>query len=283
MAKRSVVCFAGVAVILWTGMTAMAAEAGARPAPLRALLIAGGCCHDYATQKELIKSGIESRAHVEVEIIYSADTSTAPPLPIYGNPDYAAGFDVVIHDECASDIKDIAVVEGVLAPHKAGIPGVNLHCAMHCYRTAPDVKVAVTPGTPESLWFDYLGVQSAGHGPQKPIAITYTAKDHATARDLPDWTTINEELYNNIVVREGTQILARGVQEPNDRPNFTDAAVIWTSAYGDKKTRVFSTSLGHNNDTVADARYLDLVTRGVLWACGKLQESGQPAEGYGKD
>jgi len=256
------------------------AHAADKPAPLKALLLTGGCCHDYTTQKDILKAGIESRANVVVDIVHSTDTSVKPPLAFLGNPNYADGYDVVIHDECASDIKDIALVEGVLAPHRAGTPGVNLHCAMHCYRTAANVKEPVAAGTNDSLWFDYLGVQSSGHGPQKPIAITYIDRAHPAVIALSDWTTIKEELYNNIAVRESTHVLARGVQEPNDRPNFTDSAVVWTNLYGEKKTRVFSTTIGHNNDTVADARYLDLVTRGVLWACDKLDTSGAPAEGY---
>jgi type 1 glutamine amidotransferase len=55
--------------------------------------------------------------------------------------------------------------------------------------------------------------------------------------------------------------------------------VVWTNTY-ENKTRVFSTTLGHNNDTVADARYLDLVTRGLLWATNHLTEDGKPAPGY---
>ena len=261
-------------------LAACPAQADATP-PLRALLVLGGCCHDYAAQKDILKAGIEARANIVVDILYSDDKSTAPPLSIYGNAHYADGYDVVIHDECAADIKDKAVVEGVLAPHRAGVPGVNLHCAMHCYRTAPDVKVPVTPGTDDSLWFDYLGVQSSGHGAQKPIAIVFTDKKHAATNGLKDWTTIKEELYNNIVVRDATHVLARGSQEPNDKPNFTESAVVWTNEYGDKKARVFSTTIGHNNETVADDRYLDLVTRGVLWACGKLDDNGKPAKGYG--
>ena len=258
-------------------------ESGAAEAkpPLRALLILGGCCHDYAAQKDLLKAGIEERANIEVDVIYTEDKSTAPKLEIYGNAKYADGYDVVIHDECSADIKDKDVVEAVLAPHRAGVPGVNLHCAMHSYRTAPDVKVPAQAGTGESLWFDYLGVQSSGHGPQKPIAISFLGKKHPVTKGLVDWTTIKEELYNNVVVRDGTDVIARGVQEPNDKPNITEAAVVWTSEYGDKKTRVFSTTLGHNNETVGDERYLDLVTRGVLWACGKLDDSGKAFDGYG--
>jgi type 1 glutamine amidotransferase len=45
---------------------------------------------------------------------------------------------------------------------------------------------------------------------------------------------------------------------------------------------VFSTTIGHDNQTVEDPRYLDLVARGVLWACGKLGEDGKPLPGYGK-
>jgi type 1 glutamine amidotransferase len=56
---------------------------------------------------------------------------------------------------------------------------------------------------------------------------------------------------------------------------------VWTNSYGPKHTRVFSATIGHNNETVADARYLDLVTRGVLWATGHLNEDGTPAAGYG--
>jgi type 1 glutamine amidotransferase len=35
---------------------------------------------------------------------------------------------------------------------------------------------------------------------------------------------------------------------------------------------VFATTLGHNNATVADPKYLDLVTRGLLWSCDRLDE-----------
>jgi len=270
-----------IALFLFATLAAASFSGAEEPAPLRALLIAGGCCHDYAVQKDLLKTGLEERINVTVDVIFSEDKTTAPPLPIYGKPDYAKGYDVVIHDECASDIKELAVVEGVLAPHRAGIPAVNLHCAMHSYRTAPDVKQPVTPGTPESLWFDFIGIQSSGHGKQLPIAIVYEPEAHPVTSGFENWTTVNEELYNNHVVREGTHVLARGSQEPNDRPGFTEAAVVWTAEYGEKKTRVFSSSLGHNNETVADGRYLDLIARGLLWACGKLEDSGAPAPGYG--
>ena len=248
--------------------------------PLRVLLILGGCCHDYAAQKDLLKKGLEARVNVQVDFVYSPDGSTRPPLPIYGKPDYAKGYDVVLHDECAADISDPEIVRGVLSPHRDGIPGVNLHCAMHSYRTGNPGQPAA-PGTPHALWFEYLGLQSSGHGAQTPIALSLVDHSHPITRGMTNWTTINEELYNNIKVWESAHPLIRGGQGAGDRPGQNDAVVAWTHEYGAKKTRVFSTTIGHNNATVSDPRYLDLVSRGLLWSCGKLKEDGLPVAGFG--
>jgi type 1 glutamine amidotransferase len=278
------------------GCTGFAADG---PQPLKVLLLTGGCCHDYATQKDILKKGLEERANVKVDVIYSADypvdakgkpDATKPKLPIYGNPDYAKGYDVVIHDECAAGIGDLAVIKGVLKPHEDGVPGVNLHCAMHCYRFG-DFRQPVVPGADNSHWYEYIGIQSTAHGPKEPIAISFVAKDSPLTKGLADWTTINEELYNNVQILGG-KALAKGKQTvhqkskgPDGKPVVKDkveeTVVAWTNEYGPKKTRVFSTSIGHNNETVEDPRYLDFVTRGVLWAAGKLGNDGLPAKGYG--
>lgn len=250
--------------------------------PLRALLITGGCCHDYANQKEILKKGLEARINVVVDQIHSEDKGTKPPLAILGKPDYAKGYDLVIHDECGSDISDQATVEGVLAPHRDGLPAVNLHCAMHSYRIGNPNEPA-TPGTPHGLWFEYLGLQSSGHGPQEPISITFTNKQSSIVRGLADWTTVKEELYNNIRLFDTATPLASGKQTykgRNGAERTSDFVVVWSNLYGPKKTRVFSTTIGHNNATVEDPKYLDLVARGVLWATGHLNEDGTPAQGY---
>jgi type 1 glutamine amidotransferase len=250
--------------------------------PLKALLVTGGCCHDYEHQKDILKRGIEARANVTVDIVYAAGDTTKPALPIYGHPDYAKGYDVVIHDECAADITDTNIIQGVLQPHQDGIPGVNLHCAMHCYRFG-DFSKPLPAEAPNSHWYEYLGLQSSGHGPQEPIAIQFTDANHAITTGLADWTTIQEEHYNNIKVWDTAHALAHGTQVikgPAGQPQRTnDFVVAWVNTYKGK-TRVFSTTIGHNNQTVEDERYLDLVTRGVLWACDKLDADGKPKPGY---
>jgi type 1 glutamine amidotransferase len=263
-----------------------AAEAG-KPLnkPLKVLLVAGGCCHDYATQTKLLKAGIEARIKAEVDVVYNPDTSTKATFEIYGNPDWDTGYDVVIHDECSADVTDPAYVGRILAAHRRGTPAVNLHCAMHSYRWG-DFRNAVAAGADNAGWFEMLGLQSIGHGPQIPIEIAFADRSHPISKPLTDWVTIKEELYNNIQVLPTATVLAAGKQlvppkpkpgeaaDPAAKPAEVTAAVVWTNEYGPNRTRIFSTSLGHNNDTVGDDRYLDLITRGVLWVTGRLGDDG---------
>lgn len=261
-------------------------------APLKVLLVAGGCCHDYATQSRILKSGIEERLNATVTVVYNPSKGTDARFEIYENKDWAKGYDVIIHDECSASVTDKPYVKRILDAHRDGVPAVNLHCAMHSYRWG-DYGKPVAAGADNAGWFEMIGLQSTGHGPQQPIDVTYTDDKHPITRGLENWKTINEELYNNIQIFDGTVVLASGLQtipvnpkdlqrNPDAKPREAKAVVAWVSEYGPKKTKIFSTTLGHNNDTVADPRYLDLVTRGILWATDNLSDDGTPTAGLKK-
>lgn len=237
--------------------------------PIRALLVLGGCCHDYKEQQKLLTEGISARANVEWEISYDPDTGTQHLNPIYEKEDWAEGFDVVVHDECTSDVTDIDAVLRILKPHRDGLPAVVLHCGVHSYRTE---------GYPNHTpWFEFTGLASTGHGPQAPIDITFSEDEHPIITGLSPWKTENEELYNNFAGKlyETAIPLAHGRQmwkNQDGSPGMADAICVWTNRY-QGKTRVFATTLGHNNVTVGDERYLELVTRGLLWSVDKLDET----------
>jgi type 1 glutamine amidotransferase len=163
---------------------------------------------------------------------------------------------------------------------------------MHSYRWG-NFREAVKLGADNASWYEYLGLQSTGHGPQQPIDITFIDKESPITKGLENWTTINEELYNNIQILTGKAI-ATGHQivpprtkkgekpAPDAKPTEANAVVAWTNEYGPNKTKIFSTTIGHNTATVSDARYLDLITRGLLWTTGHLDENGKAKDGYAK-
>jgi putative membrane-bound dehydrogenase-like protein len=226
--------------------------------PLKALLIAGGCCHDYPGQHKVLSEGIQARANVQVDVIWTDDTTTKPPLALFENPNWADGYDVIIHDECAADNKSSEAIKNILTTHQK-IPAVHLHCAMHSFRDGSD------------NWPKHLGIHSTSHGPQEPIAVRFLDSDHPITKTLSDWTTIKEELYNNVKVYDITP-LARGKQvfQRNGKEVVDEHVVVWTNERAG--ARSFSTTLGHNTKTVEDPRYLELLTRGLLWSCDKLND-----------
>ena len=252
---------------------AQAAETAAKP--LRVLIVAGGCCHDYEKQQSILKEGIESRLNAVVDVAFNPDKTTKATFEIYKAKDWAKDFDVIIHDECSADVTDPAYVANILDAHKAGVPAINLHCAMHSYRWG-NFKEPVKAGGDNAGWYEFIGLQSTGHGPQLPIDLTFVDSSHPITRGFENWTTVKEELYNNVSIHKTAKPLAKGKQ------GGTETVVAWTNEYGENKTKVFSTTLGHNNETVSDARYLDFVTRGLLWACGKIEKDGKPSVGYEK-
>jgi type 1 glutamine amidotransferase len=237
--------------------------------PLRALLVIGGCCHDYEKQKDVLTQGISARTTVAWTVAYDPDRGTKHRNPVYDKEDWYKDFDVIVHDECCSDVKDLESIDRILKPHRQGLPAVVLHCGMHCYRSE---------GWPQSVtpWFEFTGLQTTAHGPQLPIVIRFTDAASPITKGLEGWTTVNEELYNNIAGKllDTARPLARGKQmlkNPSGK-NPEDTIVAWTNMYRGR-TKVFATTIGHNTETVADPRYLDLVTRGLLWSVDKLDEA----------
>ncbi len=239
----------------------------------------GGCCHDYQVQGPLIKEVIESTLNAEVIIENASSRKTDATFKSYEKDDWAAHYDLIIHNECTANVTDKAYVNRILQAHKNGVPAINLHCAMHSYRWG-DFKKPVKIGGDNAAWFEMNGLQSSGHGPRGPINVNYTDKKHPITVGLKNWTTPVGELYNNVQLFEGTTVLAMGSQDKAVRKgketkvNLKDAAIIWTSTYGTKKTKIFSMSIGHSSEEMKTKEFKELLVRGVLWTTDNINEDG---------
>jgi type 1 glutamine amidotransferase len=233
--------------------------------PIQALLITGGGFHDYTHQKVILTEGIRARANVQWTI-FQEDGDTRHELSLYQKPDWWKGYDIVVHNECFADVNDTTFVEKALAAVRDGVPAIVIHCTLHTFRTLPTDQ-----------WREFIGVSSNHHGKQLPInAEVLRPNDPIMAGFPPNWVTGPEELYSIARIFPSTTVLAQAysTEEKKEDP------IIWTNLYGGK-TRVFGTSMAHSNATMMDPVYLSLLARGLLWACDKLDDKGQPKPGYG--
>lgn len=238
-------------------------------APIRALMICGGCCHDYTAQKKILSEGISARANVEWTIVHEDAPDKANErnhrVSIYEKPQWWKGYDVVVHNECFGLVADDAFVENIAAAHREGVGAVMLHCSSHSYRAA---------ATDE--WRKCIGITSRSHEKNRDLLVKVIDAGHPVMKGFPaEWLNPKDELYKNEHVWPNTVPLARAYGEDTKQ----DHVVVWVNTYGEGK--VFTTTLGHNNSTMEAAEYLGLVTRGLLWTVGHLNDDGTPAKGYG--
>jgi type 1 glutamine amidotransferase len=245
-----------------------AGEAAAQQAarPIRALYITGGGFHDFTAQKVIIPEGISARTSIEWTIDHSADTATAMLIPRHRDTAWADQFDVVVYNMSFSWVVDPQWIERIAHAHRdRGVPAVILHGATHSYRRSTS-----------EAWKELMGASSMRHDSQRAFGIERIAPDHPIIRALPKgWTPGRDELYDLIKTWPTMTPLVQGWSVETEDHD----AVVWTNRYG--RANVFVTTLGHNNATMSDPVYLDMVTRGLLWTLGKLQPDGTPAAGYG--
>jgi type 1 glutamine amidotransferase len=243
--------------------------AAEEPKPLKALMVCGGCCHDYEAQKKILSEGITARANVAWTIVHEGipvgkDDARNTRVSIYEKPNWWAGYDVVVHNECFGSVADNAFVEGIAAAHKAGVPAVMLHCSTHSYRMATTDE-----------WRMALGITSRSHEKRRDLKVRVMKADHPVMKGFPaEWLDKDDELYKNEKIWPTATPLAQAYGEDTKQ----DHVCIWLNQYG--KARVFVTTLGHFNATMESEEYLGLVTRGLLWTCDKLTDDGTPKAGF---
>jgi type 1 glutamine amidotransferase len=225
---------------------------------LKALLITGGCCHNYVFQSKALTEAVSARSKTKVEwtVLNEGGKGTKAEIDLYSTPDWAKAYDVVVHNECFAATTDPDYIRSITKVHHEGVPAVVIHCAMHTYR---DTSI--------DDWRKFLGVTSRRHDHQSNYEVKAVDRTHPIMKDFPDtWTTPMDELYVIEKLWPNAKALATSVSERNGKTH----PVFWTNQYG--KARVFGTSYGHSDATFRDPVFLNTVTKGLLWASGRLEE-----------
>jgi type 1 glutamine amidotransferase len=246
-----------VLLSLFAGVVSLALAADTTPAaaakPLRALLITGGCCHDYDFQAKMLTEGLKPYGPITWTIVNEGGKTTKGQIKLYEDPQWAKPYDVVVHNECFADTNDPAYVAKIVAAHRAGTPAVVIHCAMHTYR-------AMT----EDTWREFLGVTSRRHDHQSHYPVRPLDAAHPALAGFPSpWVSPLDELY----VIEKLWPTAKALAVAKSEKDGNDYACIWTNSY--HGTRVFGTTFGHSNATWSDLTFIALLAHGLHWAASK--------------
>ena len=223
--------------------------------PIKALIVTGGCCHNYLYQTFAMGSGIQKVANVDFEIVKVGGKGTEAKIELYNNPDWAEPYEVVIHNECFANTAEAEYIRKITEAHRKGVPSVVIHCAMHSYRAAEIDD-----------WREFLGVTSRRHDHQSNYPVQVVSADHPVMEGFPsDWVTPMDELYIVEKVWPETTVLATSRSEKDGK----DHPVIWANQFGD--ARVVGTTYGHTDETFDDPVFTRFLARALVWASGKQQ------------
>lgn len=242
--------------IAFVGMASIVAKTPPDPGPppIRALLVTGGASHDYATRQEILTRGIRERVSRPIEWVVRMQGlgDGSKRIPLFESTEWAKDCDIVVHDHCFPRVSDTSYVDRILAPHRAGLPALLLHGTMMSFRTG------------DERWFDFTGVTTRSHERSSSIRVESVKGQNPLLAEFPFWEIPREELYRVEDTKVGL-VAVSNASDPQGRTHLT----TWTHRYGPSKTKVFATTLGNELGTVADAKYLDLISRGFLWALGE--------------
>ena len=220
---------------------------------IRALVITGGCCHDYAGEAKILMDTMATEAPVDWTVVLETEgraTWTRTKLRLYNQPDWAEGYDIVVHNECFANVDDADFVRKIVAGHENGLPAVVIHCSMHSYRALASDE-----------WREFLGVTSRRHTPQHRVAVRVQDANHPAMKAFPlDWVTPMDELYVIEKLWPDAESLASAI----DPETGKEHPLVWTNDY--RGARVFGTTLGHGAVTWDDPTFRDLLVRGFKWA-----------------
>lgn len=260
---RSIRLLAGLLLVAGAVLSAGEAQKLYSGTPIKVLLVTGGGYHDYKSQSTIVPELIKARGDFTVDVIGHDWGKAKEALKKEG---WAAGYDVIVYNICDADNVDKELIHNIAKVHTEGTtPAVIIHAALHSFHW----KIGKTRNKYEEgeEWVKVMGIASASHGKNAPISVKVVKEDHPILKGLPkEWKTPGGELYNSHDVLPSTTPLAMG--ENGDAKQGAQVC-IWVNQC--EKARVFGTSLGHHNETMKAEPYGDLLVRGLLWACGKLE------------
>jgi hypothetical protein len=159
-------------------------------------------------------------------------------------------------------------VEAIRAHLAAGKPLVGIRTACHAFALRPtDPPAAPNHGVWQAFDPQVLGGHYTNHyaeGPRTTVTVAPGAGGHEILRGITVAKLFGAgSLYKVSPLESGTTPLLIGAI-----PDQAPEPIAWTHRFGEKRARVFFTSLGHPDD-FANAEFRRLLVNGIDWALGR--------------
>jgi type 1 glutamine amidotransferase len=115
------------------------------------------------------------------------------------------------------------------------------------------------------------------HGAMHKFTVS-SQKEHPITRGIKSFEHGRDELYQNSLLTEGSEVLVTAYSDPAKDPKNTGKhePMVWTNRYG--KGRVCQNALGHDIEAMQSAGFQALLIRCVEWAATGDTAYQAPAE-----
>ncbi|HYX34708.1 MAG TPA: D-arabinono-1,4-lactone oxidase [Oligoflexus sp.] len=232
--------------------------------------------HNYnQTQKNLQKI-LYQNINLDLTVV---GRKSKDSLDLLKKPGFLQGYQLFIYNACFADNTDLALLRNLNQEiRSSGVPTVFLHCAMHNFRwssTDPGVhglgktkrlKKSWSKAWPQEefpAFWQLTGMDTVNHDLIGPFTVDKVGS-HPIIRNLPEhWTLARDERYQTLKLQENVIPLLKS-------GNHT---VAWLHQAG--KAKIFATTLGHDDNTQLDPKFAELLSRGIFYITGYLNEAGE--------
>ncbi len=265
--RRLLTCALG-ALFLAAGLGAAADKA----APARVLIITGDHGHKWKETTPFLK---ELLAQTGMKV----DVTESPSKDL--TADNLLKYDVLLlnYRNTANGARDNPASVWNDDNKKAFTDAVKNGKGLVVYHHASS---AFTGDTPFEKEFEKIIAggwrKQGGHGKMHEFTVT-PRKEHPITRGIKEFKHGRDELYQNSVIPDGSEVLATSYSDKKiDPEKNTDKhePMIWVASYG--KGRVVNNVLGHDVPAMQSAGFKALMIRCVEWAATGDAKYPAPAE-----
>jgi type 1 glutamine amidotransferase len=256
----------------WTAIVAALVLVGVAPAePVKVLIITGDHGHDWKATTPHLKELLTTAGH-------KVDVTEAPSKDL--TSENLAKYDVLLlnYRDTAKGAKDNPASVWSDDNKKAFTEAVKGGKGLVVYHHASAAFVGESDFAKEFEKISAGGWRKQGnHGKMHEFTVSPRKKEHEVTKGVGEFKHGRDELYQNSLVPEGSEVLMTAYSDKEKDPKNTGKhePVVWVAEYG--KGRVYQNSLGHDVEAMKSSTgFAVLLVRGVEWAAtGKASYTGE--------